>query len=484
MREYRFVRNMLFRHPQIDVDVWLQTVDPVAASKVSQESDDLLVEFPRSFPVRPKADEFSDDSPSPREYDVVVCFDPDWKRFGPEEVRRLNEWVGTHAGGVILVAGDVYTPELAAATQELRPILELYPVFLNSYLIDSDFENSDVQAWPLGLTDEGRNAGFLKLTENEAVIEDVWTEFPGVFRNYPTGGSKAGATVYAHYTDPRGQTEYGQPILMAAQYYGSGRTLFLGSGEMWRLRSLDEAYYDRLWTKLIREVAQGRMQRTSSRGMLLLDRSEYVLGQTVRLRAQLLNPQLKELDLNSVEAGVTEPSGRPLIPGPSLRKDKNHPNQFAGEFRANRIGVYRIEIPIPESNETLKGRIEVQLPNLESDNPRQNVKLLSELTEDTGGQYFPLDEFRQKFRDVETHRQTLKDQVDAGNAEENTEAREQLDLAETKLRGELRELFPSRGEEFIVDERLQTLWDRDWILWLIVGLLSLEWLTRKLLRLA
>jgi hypothetical protein len=35
-----------------------------------------------------------------------------------------------------------------------------------------------------------------------------------------------------------------------------------------------------------------------------------------------------------------------------------------------------------------------------------------------------------------------------------------------------------------VDEQLRALWDRQWVLYLLVGLLGVEWLTRKLLRLA
>jgi hypothetical protein len=48
----------------------------------------------------------------------------------------------------------------------------------------------------------------------------------------------------------------------------------------------------------------------------------------------------------------------------------------------------------------------------------------------------------------------------------------------------LAKLLPNRGEEFLIDERLRTLWDRTWLLYLLVGLLSAEWLTRKLLKLA
>lgn len=483
MRDYRFVRNMLYRHPQIDVDVWLQTVEPKMSLSVSQESDDLLFDFPRNFPMRPKADEFTADSKRPKEYDVVICFDPDWKRLTPAHVKRMNAWVSTHAGGVVFVAGDVFTPELASAVDELKLILELYPVFLNSYVIDSQFTNSSVQPWPLGLTQAGQNAGFMQLTDDQAADNVNWNRFPGVFRSYPTGGAKAGATVYAHFSDPRTQTEYGQPVLLASQFYGSGRTMYLGSAELWRLRSLGDEYYDRIWTKLIREVGQGRLQQGSSRGMLLLERNQYILGQTVSVRANLLDPQLHELEVNTVPAVVNEPSGKPLIPGPVLRKDENRPGQFVGEFRANVPGSYRIEIAVPDSDEVLRGRVDVALPNLESDNPRQNAKLLTELSRETGGRYMQLDKFRSLFADVEMLNAGGIPSAKSENLTDGAAAKP-LEQAKQKLERQLLELFPPQGEEFLVDERLRTLWDRNWVLWLLVGLLSAEWLTRKLLKLA
>jgi hypothetical protein len=45
-------------------------------------------------------------------------------------------------------------------------------------------------------------------------------------------------------------------------------------------------------------------------------------------------------------------------------------------------------------------------------------------------------------------------------------------------------LLPDRGERFAVDEQLRALWDQEWVLYLLVGLLGFEWLIRKLLRLA
>ena len=430
MRDYHFVRNMLHRHSAVEVDVWLQTVEPATAGQVSQESDQLLVAFPES-----PAELF--------EYDVIVAFDPDWSRISPEGRQRLTEWVSTHGGGLIFVAGDVYTGQLASAADEMKSIADMYPVFLSSYLADFQFSAASEQAWPVEFTDEGEQAGFLQLTDQPATSADAWKAFPGVYRAYPTAGTKAGAMVYGYFSDPRSQTEYGSPVLWASQFYGSGRTFYIGSAEMWRLRSASDEHYDRFWTKLIREIGQGRLRRGTTRGMLLVERNEYSLGQTVRIRASLLNPQLEPLDAENVPFEIYDPNDRPLTPARSLVRDKNRPGQFVGDFRASVPGTYRVVIPIPESNDQLVSKIDAVVPNLETTNPRQNVGLLTELVRDTGGKYLTL-----------------------------------------AAAAELPSLLPNQSEEFLVDERLRTLWDRQWVLIALVSLLAVEWMTRKLLKLA
>ena len=76
-----------------------------------------------------------------------------------------------------------------------------------------------------------------------------------------------------------------EPPYFVEQFYGSGRVFYMGSGEMWRLRRLDPAYFDQFYTKLIRHVSQGRLLRGSSRGVLLPGQDRYLLGNTVEVRA-------------------------------------------------------------------------------------------------------------------------------------------------------------------------------------------------------
>ncbi|MEO2034815.1 MAG: VWA domain-containing protein, partial [Planctomycetaceae bacterium] len=431
MRDYRFLRNMLYRHPGINVDVWLQTVDAGSQLSVSQESDQLLVEFP----------------PTPADmsrYDVVVAFDPDWSAIPAERLPILIDWVEKHAGGIILVAGDVHTPALASDSGDLKVIQELFPVFLNEFLLTSlDLESESRQPWPIQFSREGLDAGFLQLIDDPEASGTVWSEFEGFYRAYPTAGAKAGATVFAEFADPQAQTENGQPILIASHFFGSGRALFLGSAEFWRLRASAEEYYDRFWTKAIREVGQGRRQRGTDRGLMMLERKEFVLGQTIRIRARLFDQQLKELQLDSVAVRIVAPNGRELVPARIMTKDANRPGQYVGDFRASELGTYRIEIAIPDDSgdvnpenpaTTLTEKIDVLLPNLEADHPEQNAKLLTNLVRDTGGRYLTLDQVEE----------------------------------------ELPGLLTNKGEEFVINEWPEILWDRNWVLYLIVGLLSAE----------
>lgn len=434
MRDYQFVRNLLYRHKSMEVDVLLQT----ASVGSSQESHNLLAQFPTTREQL-------------YEYDVIIAFDPDWRQIPGESIQQLSDWVDQEGGGLVLVAGDVYTVQLASATdqatplqQQLAPLRDLYPVVLNSYLAEMRFESNSSQPWPIEFTQEGQRAEFLQLTDDPLSSLARWKEFAGFYRCYPTSGAKAGANVLARFSDPRSQNEFGFPVLLAEQFFGQGRSLYLGSAEVWRLRAVSDADYDRFWIKTIREVGQGRTKRGTRRGVLLPESRKLLLGQTARLRARLLDAQFQPLAMDEVRLEVIDPAGKPMLPSPRMRKDPSRSGEYVGDFRVSQAGLYRLELPIPESNEQIIDELVVTLPKLEDQDVRQNVALLSDLVRDTGGEVLTL---------------------------ETATAR-------------LPELLPSRGELFTIDERLQSLWDRGWVMYLLVGLLAVEWLTRKLLKLA
>ncbi|MDA1013236.1 MAG: hypothetical protein O3A00_02155, partial [Planctomycetota bacterium] len=465
MRDYRFVRNLLERHQAFDVDVWLQTVtDP---TKIDQDCDYIWSQFPVDFPKRPPVEELrnfdqmteSVKKRKAKEYDIVIGFDPNWRAFDPlwigktlddldlSRLERLTKWVEKHSGGLVLVAGDVFTPDIAGGNAKFSELLDLYPVVLDQFVLPIQLDrNAQNKPIDITFTQQGKNTAFLMLTENPQESQEEWKAMGGFFRCYPTSGEKAGASVYAIFNDPLSDL----PILMASQYYGSGRVFYLGSAELWRLRSVSDEYYRRLWTKTIREVGQGRRKRGNSRGTWLLEEKPFILGQRVPLRAQLFDGQLQELDDPEVTIEILDPEGNPLAASRSLKLDEHRAGQYVNDFIATQEGKYKALLPIPDSTDVLIGTITVQLPDLESDNPQQDEKALKDLVRDTGGEYFSTTAFTEMVAD---------------------------DLERKKF-------FPDKSISKIVPESLKTLWDRDWLMYLLVGLLSAEWLTRKIIRLA
>jgi hypothetical protein len=236
---------------------------------------------------------------------------------------------------------------------------------------------------------------------------------------------------------------------MAGQFFGSGRVFYLGSGEMWRLRELDETYFEQFYTKLIRHVSQGRLLRGSNRGVLLVERDRYLLGNSVAVRAQLNDPQLEPLQAPSVKLEILAPSGE--LQTIDLAAVPGQEGTFGGQFNVYQEGAYRLELPLPDDSEQrLSRRIQVKVPDLERERPARNDALLTELAQSSGGEYF-----------IGIDR-ALGSDGQPGLIDRLPDRRKTITLSATPV----------------------SLWDNQWMMFGICGLLCLEWLIRRLAKLA
>ncbi len=369
-REYIFLRNQLQRDKETVVDVWLQS----APEGISQDAHKILTALPST----------------PQElfeYDCIVAFDPDWKELDSTQVDLLERWVAEKAGGLIVVAGPVQMDRWIQ-DPKLVKLRGLYPVEFNRRLsVMEEGRFGSTVPWPVDFSREGLEAEFLWLADSAARSQQIWLTFPGVFGYYSVRGPKPGATVFGRYSDPEAQIGEQRPAYMAGQFYGAGRVFYLGSGEMWRLRALSDNYFEQFYTKLIRHVSQGRLLLGSSRGMLLVDRDRYLLGNTVVVRAQLSNVQFEPLDVPSVTLQVIRPDS--TSEALQLTADPSRMGMYVGQFTALVEGTYRLEMGVPDSDaEQLSRRIQVKVPDLERENPERNDALLSEIAKRTGGLYY------------------------------------------------------------------------------------------------
>jgi len=439
MREYQFLRNQLYRDRYTTVDVLLQSGKP----GMSQEAKKLLDDFPST------RQELFD-------YDCVVAFDPDWKLLKAGQIELLEKWVGEQGGGLIVMAGPVDAckgPDSWVHDPRMNLIRNLYPVEFPGRLAATESNMySTREPWALDFTRGGIEADFLWLGDSATASAQAWAAFPGVYSYCPVHGPKAGATVYARFSDPRVAQGGEGPVYLAGQFYGAGSVFYLGSAEMWRLRAVDETYFSQFYTKLIRHVSQGRLLRGSSRGVLLVGQDRYLLGNSVEVRAQLTNARLEPLAMPGVNLLVIQPDGASQTV--ALRADPSRAGAYLGQFPALHEGTYRLELPVPESeNERLSRRIQVKAPDLERENPRRNDAVLSAIAKNTGGKYY----------------------VGLASAIAPHGTRPLMD--------ELRDQTTTVILPVAPNPRWQEIWLR-FMMIVLCGLLCLEWLIRRLLKLA
>ena len=435
-RDYHFLRDQLKRDKSMTVDVLLQTAQP----GISQDANEILDSFPTT-----REELF--------EYDCIVAFDPNWTELDAGQVELLESWISEEAGGMIAVAGPIHTSRWTRSTEHSK-LRDLYPVVFQQRmtLLDDGQFNGEI-AWPLAFERSGREAKFLWIEKTADESETAWDDFPGVFGYYGVKGEKPGAAVYARFSDPEAGLGNQRPVYIASHFYGGGQVLYIGSGELWRLRSLDPAYFEVLYTKLIRQVSQGRVLRGSTRGSLLVERDRFELGENVVVRARLSDSRHKPLMEDHVNAQIVRPDG--VVQQLKLTADANRPGMYLGQAKVLQEGTYQIALPLSdEIEEPLSRFIQVRVPDLERTRAERNDELLTSLAKDTGGVYY----------------QSL---LSAAYGDDQIEP--------------LATLIESRAETMFIkgapDEQFAR-WQMQWLLGVIAGSLFIEWIIRRLSRLA
>ncbi|MDW8222011.1 MAG: VWA domain-containing protein [Gemmatales bacterium] len=551
MREYQFLRTALVREQEkFEVSIYLQS----AARESVQDVDPrrLLTAFPDSLRDR------DDDPYNLANYDVVIALDLDWRRVPVSSQENLRRWVTEFAGGFIYVAGPMHTFHLAR-DKEAEAIRFLLPVVLdNTRLSVQVFDRTAREPWAVNWEPAAATMPFFNLIDDQesSQLPDTWREAweqffwqetedlkPGERRRSAQGRAlepsrrgfyafspvlevKGAASVLARYGDPDPryltspdgpQPGQLQPFFVTHRV-GKGPVFFIGSPEIWRLRSYKERYYERFWTKLIRYMGKGDPSRGSRRGLLVVG-TRFTEGDVVEVEAQLYDQEMRPLTGNVTIPmrikPLTSESGE--VPaewtrGLPMRADSGRPGWFVGRVQVLRAGRYRVQVPVPGSIDVLEADFEVTRSDPERDFTRPDYlalhRLASEATElsESARQNTAL------FSALERAEHALRDQVrelGEGSADwtpENEVRRLFLTLPDAHT---VPDVLESVTVESRAEGRVQDIWDKGfdylwfylqslwrpteqpretqgppWALVVVVTLLSAEWLTRKLLRLA
>lgn len=509
--DYQFLRTLLVREvdqKRAELSILLQNEarDGRAVQDVAAER--MLTRFPSLL----KTEDDPEEKPEERyynlaRYDAIVMYDPDWSEFTGDQLDLLKKWVDTQSGGLVLVAGPVHTFQLARGEEggRLKPLLDLFPVVPgDSVLAAGPGKRNPKYPWRLNFAGATPDMDFLKLDDDARDPLAGWKQFfdgdappnsqplRGFFAGYPVKSVKPGATVVATITDPSARTAEGKehPFLVTMPY-GKGRVAFVGSAELRRLRQFREVFYERFWLKLARWTAAGGRTRQNRRGVLVMGR-EFSSGGYVRVEAQLFGPTLEplprtaraKLSYSSIDGG--EKKEMELVAKPAT---SDWAGWFQARFPAPKPGDYAVSLPIPGSGDVLRGKFTVRNNDPELDDARPDAAALGQLASEV--------------REVDDRLPDPKDRAELRGKIRGTGSGGEGDSARLLVALNNADVIPRCLTTQTKEQRNRGAVDDIWddgpvlgqttngrpieisaVLLVVAGLLSLEWLGRKLLRLA
>jgi hypothetical protein len=529
MREYQFLRTLLVRETEkkrMELSIYLQPPPGRAARREGVVQDvppeRLLKRFPDKLDSESKEDHLYDLA----SYDVILAFDPDWRRLTQGQMEKLKRWV-EKGGGLVVVGGPINTLELARPGGEkskFAPVLDLYPVILSDIRID-ELERDTKDPWPLTFKGATPDMEFLKLEEpaggTEVPFLQDWAEFfhgknsegkinKGVVRRgfhsyYPVKDAKAGTLVVARFADPKARLQNGdqQPYIVVTDPASGRRVVWIGSGEMWRLRTYRTAYHERFWTKLVRYAGAKSQSKVSRRVDLYMEKT-YKANQFIDVEAKIDAKGGEPLDKEAKpEITLKLPPGVPAGEIPTKVTMNAKPGRegwFSARFPVRSPGAYELVLRVAETGDVEAKKFSVTEANPELDNIRPDFSRLYQIASPV-----KMIEGRLNQKDREELAKALrmprKVDADAEPGEKTDETRDEMrlffSLENAKLIPQCMLTQPltqrSRGEVDDLWDEGFVIWDREppeepirlsYVLVAAVALLSLEWLIRKLLRLA
>jgi hypothetical protein len=520
MRDYQFVRTLFVRETErkrAELAILLQNPPgkterrPGIVQDIPPEK--LLTRFP---------DLFDSNTVDPAEkiydlasYDVIMAFDPDWKQVSDLSMNLLRTWV-EKGGGLVVVAGPLHTLELArpgAEREKLKPILDLYPVVLKDIRIE-EMDRKPDSPKPLRFDGATPEMEFLRLDEDDQLpfLKD-WEQFfnvegkdgqpkRGFYNFYPIEQAKTGSIVVARFNDPLVKSKDGkeQPFLVISDPSSGKRVVWIGSGEVWRLRQYREQYFERFWMKLARYASAAATGKENRRISPYLG-GPYLANRFIEFEARIDDKGGKPLGSGGKPPRVmiNPPAGvaQSEIPKEILMTPRpGSEGVFRARFMLRSAGRYEVVFDVPETGDKLSGNyIIVEQPDPEKENTRPDFTALYKIAS-------PAEMVLPRLSDAD--RETIKQRLQAPVANAGSETSKGSEEP-PRLFFDLRSasLIPLCMKTDIKEQRnrgpVKDLWDdgitmwtgKDnkpvilpWLLIAVVGLLSFEWLTRKLLRIA
>jgi len=422
--DYRYLKNSLLRDHTVKVSCLLTSADPSFRQEGSDDPN--RPQYQNSWRITA----FPETMDRLLDYDVVILGDVDPRQFTDAQLQMIADFVSKKGGGFAMVAGPRWSPQGYKNT----PIESLLPVIISHTQAD-DEQASITEGFRPVLTRAAANYPIFRFFPEESDNEEfVKNHLQPIFW-YSHGvmvKPGVGITLAEHPTD-LGPDDHKSPILVIGSY-GTGRTIFSAIDDSWRWRFYTgESIFNTYWVQQLRYLARGR--KIGQRRMTFTaDRDSYELGKQVTIQLQALSPDLIQQLSSPISVQISDDATGQSVRRLDLQRQDPTSPVYTGSFTADQIGQYTVKLPhLTSEDPTLS--FKVAAPAMELRDPRVDKSFLSRL---------------------------------------GTEPPVSLTEAEAKL------LNIRSAARIIPIDTTQPLWNAPLIMFVFVGLITLEWIVRKM----
>ncbi len=440
--EYRYLKNVLVREKSIHSSMMLTNAD----QDFAQEGDMVITRLPKT------PEEW-------RMFDVVIIGDVSADYFSLQQHSQLRDHIGEGAAGLLWIGGAYHTPQSYDTTQ-LSDVLPMrrpgltQPMDLSGPLIAAPTPLAE----SLSVITLGRHD---RAADTYSSSHRGWpTDLPGLRWVQEIGALKPSVDVLATVS----VAKQGSPNpLVVRMRFGAGQVLYVATDDTWRWRyGRGDLYFQQFWLQLVRMLGRQRVQDDPSRVRLSVSHARVQMNQAVVVQLRIADVMLLQRQLPSVSVSVIDPErSKDATPVESLEQIEllpdvqpdsqdalpatapHHHRQYKAIWQPKHTGRLLLTVVEPALKDlNIVSPIEVLHPDDELRQPMPDHERLETLAELSGGHVVPLDRLDQLTRVV-----------------------------------------PNRARRTANDIH-QSLWDTPVTLIVVVTLLTIEWIGRKLIRLA
>lgn len=409
--EYRYLRAVLMRDHRMTTKFLMTEGD----ADLAKASDQYIARLP-------------EDEAGTFQHDLVILGDVRADYFTPAQLAWIEKLVRDKGGSFLMLAGHQHAPMSYGDT----PIAKLLPVKLAA----DGREAMDPNVYPT-VTQAGAQSLIMALEPGEEDNAAAWSLVQPLHDLPRLNGAKPGATVLATLSNQGGRTA---PYpLIAWQRYGSGKSMFVGTDQLWRMRKLrGDAYHAGFWSQSIQFLTLSRLLGENKRVRLETDRKSYNIGERVLIQATLLDEEYRPLRVPAYNVLIEPVPPKGEARSVSLKPVAGMDGMYQGYVMADKGGIYQVRAM--EANDKDANRSDFQVETLSREKLELDMKgeQLKKLAELTGGRVLTA-------RDLATFVDEL----------------------------------PSRTRTVTLPPEETELWNNWWLFSVILSLAGMEWLMRR-----